>query len=590
MMLSFLDEPLATKLRGGWRLRNRQRQAAPIVMKSSKLAMKELAKWCDGHSTTVQMVLTCQSGYDDGIRRPALCRLALRTDGSKFWHRKRPQNTLRQIMQMFEKQPSVSRFLTYLSEGSIKVFVKPSAMIAYVHQNFPKKFKRIFGAEEAKLVQFWREFLASEDGKAMAELNPFLKDKNPEELSKSIPLVIHEDAGPYAKGKSMNIINFSSLLANGAEHDTKLCIATHVKDPEHADVKNIEVFWRELIKDFEELANGTSEIHFRNGDKWTAILLFGKGDMEMRVVTWGLPGWKDVDEICPSCLANRTTRPYTDNGPNAGWRRTIAQPNEFFLLRLAEPRHPLTLSKFFNKFFPILDVMHMLDCKGVTAHAAGSVLKYLVVNCDELGSTQAERLANLNQNMKSFQSTNKTPSRMPQIYLNNLTDGSGWADLTSQLVKAANTRNLVPWLVSLCPVYFNADTNFDKAVTTMLRSLNEIYEIMYKAGFFFTQDESRKFSALILKFGIRYQWLRSFFQSREQLYFAFMHKHHAMQHLPQVARLINPIKVQCYAEEGAVGRIAKIWKASKHGPYKKRIQVVVLTKILIRTELRLKDT
>ena len=61
----------------------------------------------------------------------------------------------------------------------------------------------------------------------------------------------------------------------------------------------------------------------------------------------------------------------------------------------------------------------------------------------------------------------------------------------------------------------------------------------------------------------------------------------AMQHLPEIATFINPIMLQCYAEEGAVGRISAIWKASKHGAYRKRVQEIVLTKILIRMHLRL---
>ena len=109
---------------------------------------------------------------------------------------------------------------------------------------------------------------------------------------------------------------------------------------------------------------------------------------------------------------------------------------------------------------------------------------------------------------------------------------------------------------------------------------------MYSAATFLTAEELANFQSCISKFGIRYQFLREHFKANNEFFFNFVHKVHAMQHLPEIAAFINPIMLQCYAEEGAVGRIGTIWKASKHGQYRKRIQEVVLTKVLIRLELR----
>ena len=42
------------------------------------------------------------------------------------------------------------------------------------------------------------------------------------------------------------------------------------------------------------------------------MLLFAKADEDCRSNDWGLPHYSAKDEVCSECLANRSTRPYTD--------------------------------------------------------------------------------------------------------------------------------------------------------------------------------------------------------------------------------------------------------------------------------------
>jgi len=408
------------------------------------LAERELGKWCDGHTTTPQLIQLCRDAMEDGLNQPILQRLSCRKNGKVRFNRRRPIGGLRDVMKVLD-HPSITKFVVALDQGPIKHFVKPSMVMDSILQSSPGKFQMLFGAHTFKLVKFWDGFRSSPIGREMCATNPMLASQTPETFSRCIPIVIHEDAGPYAKGHSMNIINFSALLAKGPEHNTKILVATHLSD-EKTKAANFTFFWDAIIQDFDELALHDKLIG-PDGQMWRAILIFGKGDMEMRMGTWGLPGWSHGVDVCPHCLANRDTRPYTDNRPNAAWRPTGIQsmPNSFFLERLSVPRHPLTISHYFSKYFAVLDVMHVMDCKGVTAHVAGSILRYLVIRCMELGPNQQERLNKLNADMTSFQSNHRTPVRMPDIRLDNLLGKDGWACLGSQLVKAANTRNLVPW-------------------------------------------------------------------------------------------------------------------------------------------------
>ena len=588
-LLEFLNLPLTSKRRGGWRQRAATAASAKSSRIRSKLAERQLGKWCDGHSTTPNLVQVCRDGIEDGLTQPILYRLGCLVSKSSRFRVSMSKRTprLREVMAVLQNE-SISKFIIAVPGSEIKCFLKPSMVMQYILSNYPHKFKVNFGANRARLAEFWEGLLSSPFGRELGSLNPMVSGKTLQELSNCIPICLHEDAGPYAKGHSMNIINFSSLLARGPQESTKFIIASHIKTAEEKpNSESLAKFWAEIIADFDELASSDKLI--ANDEAWRVILVFGKGDMEMRVQTWGLPGWGHKIDVCPNCMANRETRPYTDNRPSAAWRPTSlsSMPSSFFMDRLAEPRHPMTLSKYFHKWFAVLDVMHVMDCKGVTSHVAGGVLRYLIVHEMRLGRNQESRLANLNLSMAQFQDKQKTPSRMPEFRSDNFVSKDGWAQLSGQLIKAANTRHLVPWLVNVTEEYFDKPTKFDRAVVSLLQNLQVFYQVMYSADTFFTPEELTKFNSCVLKFGIRYQFLREHFKVNNDYFLNFVHKVHAMQHLPEIASVINPRMLQCYAEEGAVGRIGTIWKASKHGPYRKRVQEVVLTKLLIRMHLGL---
>ena len=131
---------------------------------------------------------------------------------------------------------------------------------------------------------------------------------------RTVPLTIHEDAGPASKVLSANQVSFSGLLSSGDEKLTKFIIFTALKNKGVVD----DNAWPSLIRDLEDLARGVR----LGDDMWRFVLLFGKADEEVRVNTWGLPSYNAPNEVCSECLANRTTRPFTDLSAAAAWRPT----------------------------------------------------------------------------------------------------------------------------------------------------------------------------------------------------------------------------------------------------------------------------
>ena len=232
-----------------------------------------------------------------------------------------------------------------------------------------------------------------------------------------------------------------------------------------------------------------------------------------------------------------------------------------------------------------LDAMHVLDLRGVIAIAAGSLLVHLVTFYDALGSTQQARLENLNGRMRRFQ-RGQTEHLMPPLRLGDL-KLEGWSCLHGKLVKAANTRALVPWLLDLTNTVLPPHGAFASATRHVIQALDDIERIMYSAERFFTADENDAYAEAFLKLGENWQFLRS--ESRRAHIDAWQitPKVHISMHFPMQARLMNPRFVQVYGEESLVGRITRIWHAAASGPYANVIQLHTLARYLCGLELRM---
>ena len=229
--------------------------------------------------------------------------------------------------------------------------------------------------------------------------------------------------------------------------------------------------------------------------------------------------------------------------------------------------------------------MHVMDLRGVIAIAAGSLIVHLISFYDALGTTQPLRPANLNERMRTFQ-RGRTEHLMPPLRLQDLKLG-GWSCLHGKLVKAANTRALVPWLLHLANTVLSPHGAFPSAVRRVFQALDDIERLMYSAERFFTAEESDAYAEAFMKLGENWQFLRA--ESRRANIDAWQitPKVHICMHLPMQGRLMNPRFVQVYGEESLVGRVTRIWHAAANGPYANVIQSHTLLRYFCGLELRM---
>ena len=251
------------------------------------------------------------------------------------------------------------------------------------------------------------------------------------------------------------------------------------------------------------------------------------------------------------------------------------------------PLHPLVASHYWNKYFARADKMHIMDLKGLTAIACGSMMHYLVKNNNTMGRVEALRLQELNRVLREFQKDYKTEHRMPEIRMPNLLNQGGWTMLCGQIVKAANTRSLVPFLKHLALAYFSGHGEYNSSVRRVCYSLDEIETIFYTSDMFLDDATLQRLDQCFRVLARHWQHLRFLSKKSFQNRWQITPKVHYCLHLPHQARLINPRYVQNYAEESLIGRLTKMWEKSANGAYELGAQFTILARYLVGLEIRM---
>ena len=89
-----------------------------------------------------------------------------------------------------------------LSDSIVSQVVLPSSWLSILCKE-EGVFKMSFGADPAALFKFWDGLYTSDEGHKFWMEHPQLKSKTPRDLVHTLPLAVHEDAGPFSKTKSM---------------------------------------------------------------------------------------------------------------------------------------------------------------------------------------------------------------------------------------------------------------------------------------------------------------------------------------------------------------------------------------------------
>ena len=414
--------------------------------------------------------------------------------------------------------------------------------------------------------------------------------------------MVHEDAAPYAKkGRSVNALQWGPLLVSASDLESRFIHHGYTAkkgDPAETARRAWSKFW----EDVDHIAEGKDHdglfvAQDGDGTIWKFVFTFCENDFDMDV-EHGLPNYKKAKLFCKHCRATNSAifgqnpYPHSDHRPDARWRGQCKMSNDEFKHRFVRP-HPMTGSKYFNKYTCRNDLMHAMDHHGVYGVIFASVLWYLVHNDGKpsLGSTQAARIEMINVYLKDFYRRNPgINSRIDRIDAKNInsTGPGDYAALGGPHIKAANTRQAMPFLKDIANrVLLDADDIDHVLMHKLIDHTLDFNRVIYGTGVFCTEREVEELKTACVGIGKYMQTLRGRAKKEKQLIWAIKPKLHYMQHFPDEARLISPRMVQCYIEESFIGKVAGIWSSSKSGPYSETIQHVALVKYLVWLSIEL---
>ena len=189
--------------------------------------------------------------------------------------------------------------------------------------------------------------------------------------------------------------------------------------------------------------------------------------------------------------------------------------------------------------------------------------------------------------MHEFQTREHTEHRMPAFRKDDLENAQGMWRLSSRLIKAANTRCLVPFLKHLAEQHMSPTGGHAKSVRKVFNSLDAAERLFYSAGTFLSEDQKDDLVELMNCLGRNWTYLRHLGHLAGRPDWHITPKVHMTVHaVPEQAKLINPRALQNYSEESLMGKVSKSWAATATGPYQSSIQQTVLSRWLVGLVIR----
>ena len=244
-------EPAIKKTRG-WvkRVEMEQSQTRRERSPRRRCGVKAMLKsWAKGEISTVGIWRLCHAivtgdGTDAGYGMDRLANLGSGSSGSE-------QNCSRRMKEILSDTnlPKMVQAVPHAKgENTVTHTLPPTELIRLIHTHNRAKFGQVFSADPVALRKFWRSLFASEDGREFQQLHPGLRNKSPEDLQTSIPIVIHEDAAPYGKKRSVHVFQWPPLLINGSDIESRYVHHGYISkagEPAETARRAWERFWEE---------------------------------------------------------------------------------------------------------------------------------------------------------------------------------------------------------------------------------------------------------------------------------------------------------------------------------------------------------
>ena len=237
MFATFCHPLVAPRRRGGWRQQLDRDSPGPLPL-PPRAALRHLRNWGDGRCSSREVIANMKDLVLDGTAHPMVHRIAQLNDA-------------RGLLTLLEDCGIAEPIAELPPGGLVKQIMKPSSLLARLHDFCPQRFIESLGCgDEDLLAGFWQELLPK--APELRE-HPAFRGTAYTDWAKIVPCTLHEDAGPFTKQLSCNVVSFGCLFGRGGDTLTQFPITAYLKTKQSAD--DTTAMWAPILRDFEELAS-----------------------------------------------------------------------------------------------------------------------------------------------------------------------------------------------------------------------------------------------------------------------------------------------------------------------------------------------
>ena len=186
----------------------------------SKTVGRQLLKWAQGTISASELHQICSDAESDEFVHPMVKRFA-RLRGEQWAHH--------DVMQLVGKSTPAFDMVSKLDEpeSAATAVLLPSAVAKSLLRYYPLQFLERLGANQGALRKFWRSFRLQPRNTEFMRTSPHLKDLTMQQLTMTIPVTLHEDAGPISKGLSANSVSWCCEAQGSAAREALLVSGLH---------------------------------------------------------------------------------------------------------------------------------------------------------------------------------------------------------------------------------------------------------------------------------------------------------------------------------------------------------------------------
>lgn len=493
----------------------------------------------------------------------------------------------------------------------------PHLVFSNLAEHYHQAFESLFCFADSQI--FWKNVEHLKDPRLVP---PIALDKRVTTPMVTAPVFLHGDGAEYQSRDSLMTWSWGPLLSNDSSLASHLLLVSFPKSctvPTTWGPLNDWIAWSfdALVKGkhpttdpygtalaASSLLKGSTLVKsmVENAGKpltsggHRAVLWAIQGDLEFFSNVLKLGHWSNQFP-CHQCDAQKPIHKKIACPPGKSVKLLKEEDQKYQYVTPAQAmlhkksNHPLFSVKGVSSASVRGDSLHILYCRGVASHVAGSLLHYLCF-FDGLGKRQKvnpnARLQTMFGRIKELYQEKQTPSRLTNLRLSMICDTSKpharFACLES---KAAECKHLLPCLLDLLAEILPEDDPIHQTMKICLGALVDIGDHYDSCGIFLSTDEYAKGCSLAKRFFNSYHELHQWALLKGRKIFHVTWKFHTFHHLILDSKYLNYRCHHNYKPEHFVGQMSTLTHSCSFGVKASKLSFKLCSKYRLLLHLQL---